>query len=517
MEKRLSSSFKENLIFDLPASLVVFLVAVPLCLGIALASGAPMAAGLISGAIGGIVVGYLSGSPLSISGPAAGLTSIVLVSIAQLGSFQAFAVALVIAGIIQILLGYLKVGTIGYLAPSSVVKGMLAGIGMILILKQIPHALGDDMDYEGDEAFFQPDNQNTLTEIIQSVMNLSVGAVIITLVSIVVLIFWGSIIVQRNKILKQIPAPLMVVGLGILFTVIYNNFIPSLQLSATHMVNLPHPSRINEMFSFPDWNVLKSTQVYGVALTLALVASIETLLCIESADKMDPFKRVTPLNQELKAQGAANMLCGLVGGLPVTSVVVRTTANISAGARTKASSIFHGIWIVAAVLIFPSVLEYIPLASLAAILIMVGYKLASKALWKEMFAKGKDQFLPFAVTATVILFSNLLVGIAVGILVSIFFVLKSNYRTSILTVNQGDRYLIKFTRDTSFINKLSLIKAIEKIPNNTNVLMEGSNVQFFDQDIIEAINDFQKSAPTRNITIEIKKTKHALHPFFQTT
>jgi MFS superfamily sulfate permease-like transporter len=515
MKTELSKSFFSNIRYDLPASLVVFFVAVPLCLGISLASGAPLLAGLIAGTVGGIVVGFLSGSPISVSGPAAGLTSIVLTSIADLGSFEAFVTAVVLAGLIQIAFGYLNAGIVGHFFPSSVIKGMLAGIGIILVLKQIPHAFGDDADYEGDESFLQPDNQNTFTEIWQSVTNFSGGALIIAVCSMAVLLIWNSKKVGKLKWASYVPSPLLAVLIGVVLNIIFVKTDSSLALAPDHLVDLPDLSGGVSAFTFPDWSILSNTKVYVIAFTIALVASIESLLSIEAADKMDPFKRLTPLNRELKAQGIANTLSGLIGGLPVTSVIVRTTTNVASGARTKASTIFHGALIGISVVMFPSVLEYIPLSSLAAILILVGFKLTSPRLWKDMIVKGFDQFLPFAVTALVIVFSNLLIGIGVGILVAVFFVLRSNFHTALIRVNHGNSYLIKFTKDASFLNKSVLLNTIESIPPNSNVLIEGSNVHFFDHDIIEIISDFQQSAPTKNITIEIKKTQHAHHTFFK--
>ena len=515
MSNPASDSIIKNIKHDLPASLVVFFVAIPLCLGIALASGAPLMAGLIAGTVGGIIVGFLSGSPISVSGPAAGLTSIVLVSIQNLGSYQAFLVAVILAGAIQIMLGFLKAGLIGHFFPYSVIKGMLAGIGLILVLKQIPHAFGNDTDYEGDQTFLQPDNQNTLTEILVSISNYSMGAVLIATLCLLLLIVWGKPVITRHKILSNIPGPLMAVGLGIVLQLTLARIAPSIALAKEHLVDLPSLSDIGTSFSFPDWSILATKKVYVVAITLALVASLETLLNIEAADKMDPFKRITPLNQELKAQGIANILSGFLGGLPVTSVIVRTSTNVTSGGRTKMSTIFHGILITCSVLLFPNLLEYIPLASLAAILLVVGYKLTSPTLWREMYNKGKDQFYPFAVTVIGIAFTDLLTGIFIGILISLFFVLRSNFHTALLCVNHGNNYMIKFTKDVTFINKSALLKSIESIPPQSNVLIEGSSVQFFDNDIIEVIYDFQKSAPTKDIHVEIKKTQHALHPFFK--
>ncbi|MFZ9502937.1 MAG: SulP family inorganic anion transporter [Cyclobacteriaceae bacterium] len=500
---------------DLTASVVVFFVAIPLCLGISLASGAPLISGLIAGVLGGIVTGLLSGSQLSVSGPAAGLASIVLASISDLGTFQAFSAAVVLAGVIQLVLGYAKAGAIGYFFPSSVIKGMLAGIGLILILKQIPHALGDDKDYEGDESFLQPDNQNTFTEILAAVMNLSTGAVIISTACLALLIFWGSDRIKKNAVLSIIPGPLLAVVLGVVLNLFFQNSFPELALSGIHMVDLPALDELSAGFSLPDWTILNDARVFTIATTLALVASLESLLSIEAADKMDPFKRVTPLNRELKAQGVTNMISGFLGGLPVTSVIVRTSANVSSGAQTKFSTIAHGFFIATAVLLFPTALEYIPLSALAAILLQVGYKLSSPSLWKEQFKKGLDQFIPFAVTILVILLTNLLMGIFIGILIAVYFVLKSNFHSAVLVVNHGNNYMIKFTKDVSFLNKSPLLKAVESIPGNSKVLIEGSSIQYYDNDILEILNDFKISALKKNIDVEIKKTKNALHPFFK--
>jgi MFS superfamily sulfate permease-like transporter len=471
--------------------------------------------GLIAGVLGGIVAGILSGSQLSVSGPAAGLASIVLTSIGDLGTFQAFSAAVVLAGIIQLILGFAKAGSIGYFFPSSVIKGMLSGIGLILILKQIPHALGDDKDYEGDESFLQPDNQNTFTEIFAALTNFSTGAVIISGLCLALLIFWGGDRVKKNSVASLIPGPLLVVILGVALNQFFIGYFPELALDSIHLVSLPSRDELAAGFSLPDWSVLNNQKVYAIALTLALVASLESLLSIEAADKMDPNKRVTPLNRELKAQGVTNMLSGFLGGLPVTSVIVRTSANIASGGHTKLSTINHGMMIGISVLLFPGLLEFIPLSALAAILLLIGYKLSSPGLWKEQYKKGPDQFIPFAVTILVILFTNLLMGIFIGILISVYFVLKTNFHSAVMIVNHEGNYLIKFTKDASFLNKSTLLNAIESVPEGSKVLIEGSAIQYYDNDILEIINDFTKSASRKNIDVEIKRTSHARHPFFK--
>jgi len=505
----------KNLRADLPSSIVVFFVAIPLCLGISLASGAPLISGLLAGILGGVVTGILSGSQLSVSGPAAGLASIVLASIGDLGTFQALSAAVVLAGIIQIILGFLNAGSIGYFFPSSVIKGMLAGIGLILILKQIPHALGDDKDYEGDESFFQPDQQNTFTEIISAVMNLALGAVVISGLCIVLLILWNTDFIRKNKWLSLIPGPLLAVVAGVLLNNLFAEFSIALSLNDKHLVDLPSTSDLGSWITFPDWSALNNNKVFVIAITLSLVASLESLLSIEAADKMDPYRRMTPLNRELKAQGITNVISGMVGGLPVTSVIVRTSANIASGAQTKLSAILHGALIALALIFVPAWQKQIPLAALAAILLLIGWKLSSPGLWKEQWNRGLDQFIPFAVTIVVILFTNLLLGIFIGMLTALYFVLKTNFHSALIQVNHGSNYLIKFTKDASFLNKTILVGALEKVPEGAYLLVEGSSVQYFDNDILEILNDFVKSSEKKNIRVEVKKTQHARHPYFK--
>jgi MFS superfamily sulfate permease-like transporter len=502
----------KNLKYDLPASLTVFLVALPLCLGIALASGAPMFSGLIAGVVGGVVVGFFSGSNLSVSGPAAGLTTIVLSSIQELNSFQVFLAAVVMAGFLQLILGYLKAGTIGHFFPSAVIKGMLAAIGLILILKQIPHALGYDRDFEGDESFFQDDGENTFTEIIASFDYMSTGAIAISAVSFVILLLWDKLPLKKLGPLQFIPPSLLVVITGIVINQLFILYAPDVAIQQEHLVSV---SLGETSFQFPDWSGLSNPQIYVVAVTIALVASLESLLSIEATDKLDPYKHITPLNRELKAQGIGNMVSGLLGGLPVTAVIVRSSANVTAGARTKVSTIVHGILLATAVISIPSLLNMIPLSCLAAILITIGYKLASPTQFKKLFKQGYDQFIPFVVTILAILFSNLLLGIGIGICVGLLFVLKTNYQQDITIVNDGDNYLLKLTKDVSFLNKAILRKTLQSIPENSYVLIDGSQAQFVDHDIIDTLEDFVSSAPNRNIDVEVKKIVSAPHEFFR--
>jgi MFS superfamily sulfate permease-like transporter len=508
----------KNISSDLPSSLVVFLVALPLCLGIALASGAPLFSGVIAGIVGGIVVGTFSGSQLSVSGPAAGLTTIVLASISKLGSYETFLAAVVLAGVLQLALGYLRAGSIGNYFPSSVIKGMLAAIGLILILKQLPHAFGYDKDYEGDESFFQHDGQNTFTELLTAYQFLNPAAIIISMVSLFILIYWEREWVKKQKFLQSIPAPLLVVIVGValnaLFGVAFNGF----AIGSEHLVSLPVSNGIAgfiSQFSFPDFSAIAKTDTIVVAFTIAIIASLESLLSLEAVDKLDPQKRNSPQNQELKAQGLGNVISGLIGGLPVTAVIVRSSANVGAGAKTKASAIMHGILLLLTVMLIPGFLNLIPLAALAAILITVGYKLVKPSLLVSMYHKGKDQFIPFALTIVAILFTDLLVGIGIGIAVGLIFVLKTNFHKALFTVNEEQNYLIRLNKDVSFLNKAVLRDTFRGIPDGSYVIIDGSRSAFIDQDILETINDFRESATTRRIEIELKQSIGASNPLFK--
>jgi MFS superfamily sulfate permease-like transporter len=497
---------REYISFDFPASVVVFLVALPLCLGIALASGAPLFSGLIAGIAGGIIVGSLSGSPLSVSGPAAGLATIVFGAIQVLG-FEAFLVSVVLAGIFQIILGFAKAGSIGHFFPVSVLKGMLASIGLILILKQIPHAVGYDVDYEGDLSFFQDDGQNTFSEILEAWNFLTPGAIIVSVISLVILLTWNSKPLQRYKFFQTIPGALIVVVVGALLNILFQTSFPDLVITDKHLVSVPTLSdgeSVLSLFTFPDFSQIFSLKVFTVALTITAVASIETLLNIEACDKLDPYRRITPLNQELKAQGIANTISGLLGGLPITSVVVRSSANIQAGAKTKSSAITHGVILLLAVSLIPTFLTLIPLSALAGILIFVGYKLTSPALYKAMYQKGNDQFFPFVVTVIAVVFSNLLLGVFIGILVAVFFILRTNFQESILVVNEGNNYLLKLTKDVSFLSKATLREAFNNMPANATVTIDGSKSQFVDSDIKETIADFIESSKKKNIQVDLK-------------
>lgn len=498
---------------DLPAGVVVFLVALPLCLGIALASGAELFSGVIAGIVGGIVVGSFSGSQLGVSGPAAGLAVIVLEGIKNLG-FEPFLLAVVLAGMLQLIAGFARAGIIAYYFPSSVIKGMLAGIGVLLILKQIPHALGNDADPEGDFSFWQIDGKNTLTEIVASVVNNSPGAIIITLISLAILIAWTTKPIKNNKILGPIPAPLLVVGLGILINNLYRVITPSLALDNTgpnnHLVNIPVAGSINEFFNFltlPDFGSITNSAVLVTAITIAVVASLETLLCVDATDKLDPHRRVTPTNQELKAQGIGNMVSGLIGGLPVTQVIVRSTANISSGGRTKLAAIIHGFFLLTCVALIPSLLNEIPLSSLAAILLMVGYRLARISLFQSMYKLGWGQFLPFLITILAIVFTDLLRGIAIGMVVAIFYILINNYRNAYsfrrVEHTLGSRTIITLAEEVSFLNKGSVLNTLTEIHPGTDLLIDGTRNRFIDHDVLEILKDFQQHAAERGIKVEV--------------
>lgn len=496
---------------DLPASIVVFFVAVPLCLGIALASGAPLFSGIIAGIVGGIIVGIASGSPLGVSGPAAGLAVIVLSAITTLGSFQAFLLSVVIAGLVQLALGFARAGFIAYFFPSSVIKGMLTGIGLLIILKQIPHALGWDKDTEGDESFFQADGQNTFSEITQAFDYFTPGAVLIAVISLAILILWDTVLTKKHKIFQLLQGPIVVVILGILMNYMFKTGTLNFSLADDQVVRLPVANNLTEFFNqftFPDFSAITNYQVWTTGLVMAIVASLETLLCVEATDKMDPDKRITPTNRELKAQGLGNVVSGLIGGLPVTQVIVRSSANINFGGKTKLSTILHGVFMLISAITIAGLLNMIPLASLAAILLMVGYKLAKPSLFRQMYKLGWEQFIPFMATVIGILATDLLKGITIGILFGIFYTLRHSYRNSHYmkeTVSSQDGHAVHhivLAEEVSFFNKASVIKELEEIPRNSKVIIDCTRSKSIAYDVVELIRDFRKNAKTKNITVE---------------
>ncbi len=496
---------------DLPASVVVFFVAVPLCLGIALGSGAPLFSGIIAGIVGGIVVGMASGSPLGVSGPAAGLAVIVLGSIATLGSWEAFLVAVVLMGVIQLAAGYLKLGFVAYYFPSSVIKGMLTGIGLLIILKQLPHAVGYDKDYEGDFAFAQWDGENTFSELGKMFQFINPGAIIVASVCLAILLLWDLVLSKKHKVFGMLNGPLVAVIAGIVLHYFYIQGVLPFTLQPDQIVSLPVASSLGEFFgqfTFPDFSQLTNPQVYSVAFVLAIVASLETLLCVEATDKLDPEKRVTPTNRELKAQGLGNIVSGLIGGLPLTQVIVRSSANITFGGKTKLSAILHGVYLLICAITIASLLNMIPLATLAAILFIVGYKLAKPSLFKAMYKQGREHFIPFLATIIGILLSDLLTGIGIGMAFAIFYLLLNNYRNAYdmrdVSNSPHDQHIV-LVEEVSFLNKGGILKKLNEIPENSKVLIDASRSKYIHQDVIEIIQDYIVHAKSmKNIQVEVK-------------
>lgn len=496
---------------DLPAGIVVFLVAVPLCLGIALASGAPLFSGIIAGFVGGIVVTLISGSSLGVSGPAAGLAVIVLNAIESLDNYQVFLVAVILGGIIQLAMGFLKAGVIGYYFPSSVIKGMLAGIGIIIALKQIPHAFGYDANYEGDLHYEGLEGENTFTEILNALNYVSTGAIIISVLSLLILIFWDQVLSKKGKIFQIIQGPLVVVMLGIGLHLLFRSIFPELALAQEQVVQLPVSESLSgfaQQFTFPDLSLALASvsEVVILGFTLAIVASLETLLCLEATDKLDPYKRISPANRELKAQGVGNIVSGLIGGLPITQVIVRSSTNIQSGGRTRMSAFIHGILILVSVMFFPGFLNLIPLACLAAILIMVGYKLAKPELFTKMYRSGWSQFLPFMATIVAIVFTDLLTGIGIGLVVAIFFILKNNYHVSHAVrkeeTSEGRKvYRLVMAEDVNFLNKGNIMQTLGKIPSGSKVEIDTSKSVFIDDDVKELFENFKDTAVRKNIEL----------------
>lgn len=473
---------------DLPASIIVFFVALPLCLGIALASGAPLFAGVIAGIVGGVIVGAVSGSPLGVSGPAAGLAVIVASAITSLGSWQTFLTSVVIAGVFQLILGFARAGFIAYFFPSSVIKGMLSGIGILIIIKQIPHALGNV-------------GGNPISQ----------GAILISAVSLAILLLWDKVLTKKSKFFQILQGPIVVVGLGILFTYLFQQQILNFTLDAKQIVSLPVANSFSDFIgflTFPDFSQLTNPEVYKVAAVMAIVASLETLLCVEATDKLDPYKRITPTNRELKAQGLGNLISGLIGGLPITQVVVRSSANIAFGGKTKMSTILHGLFLFISVVTIAPLLNMIPLASLAVILIMVGYKLATPSLFKKMYDLGWEQFIPFMTTIVVMVATDLLMGIGVGMATGILFTLYHSYKNShdvkhtVHNESQTQVHHIILAEEVSFFNKARIISTLESIPENSKVIIDYSKSKAIAHDVLEFIKDYRETAPAKNVQVE---------------
>jgi len=506
----MSSSVKNlvtNLRSDFSASIVVFLVALPLCLGVALASGAPMFAGIIAGLVGGLIVSWASGSQLSVSGPAAGLTVIVFNAIESLGGYGGFLFSLMLAGGLQVLLGFLKAGVIGAFFPASVVNGMLAAIGIILILKQLPHAMGFDVSFEGDESYMRENAESSFFELVRAIEGLNPGVTLVSVVALLILIFWECRFIKRFSLLRLIPGPLLAVAWGICYNSFAVHLMPEWVIGEKHLVSLPvlgNAASFIDQLRLPDFNQFSNPKAYGVAVTIAIIASLESLLSIEAVDKLDPQKRIAPANRELKAQGIGNFISGLVGGLPITAVIVRSSANINAGGKTRLACFFHGVLLLISVLFFSTSLNTIPLACLAAILLHTGYKLASPRLFVAFYQRGWNQFLPFLITVLAILLADLLAGIAIGMLFGFFFVLKANFHAAITLTQHGSNYLLRLHKDVSFLNKALLRKYLQDVPENSDLWIDGSKAQFIDDDILDAIADFMLTALNRNINVELQ-------------
>ncbi|MCB9797757.1 MAG: SulP family inorganic anion transporter [Alphaproteobacteria bacterium] len=499
-------SLWQHLRFDVPAGLVVFLVAIPLCLGIALASDAPLVGGLITGIIAGLLVAPLSGSAQSVSGPAAGLAVIVASGIAELGSYEAFLVAVILAGAMQLALGVLRAGILGSAFPLSVIKGMLAGIGVIIFLKQIPHALGRDEDWEGDLNFMGLDgHSNTFTEISAAVMSASPGVMLISAACLAILILWEMEAIRTKDWSRLVPGPLVAVIVGVAINEVLRVAAPGLAVvDPQHLVNLPStggPSGFFNALPSPDFSAITNPVVWRIAAVVAVIASIETLLSVEATDKLDPFRRISKPNRELLAQGVGNIAAGALGGLPMTAVIVRSSANIYAGGRTRASAVVHGLLLLVAVAAVPFLLNRIPLGALAAVLLVVGYKLARVSLFKSMWRAGFDQFAPFIVTVVATVLTDLLTGVLLGAVVGVVMVLLTNNQSAIRVVDEDGSYLVKFMKDVSFLNKTRLRRELREIPNHSEVVIDGSGATFIDRDIYDVIDDFCESARYRDITV----------------
>ncbi len=511
LQKGISTGLLENLKYDFPAGIAVFLVTVPLSLGIALASGAPLFSGLITGVVGGLVVAPLSGSALGISGTAAGLALIILPTMESLG-ISAFLLAAMIAGFIQILMGLLKAGVIAYYFPSSVINGMLSGIGIIIFLKQIPHAVGYDKDYEGDFSFDQDDSFSSFSELYHMLEFLTPASVGIALMSFFILILWEQDFMRKYFIFREIQAPLVVVAFGILINEALISIAPGLALQESHLVMIPVIDSLAGVLAqlhFPDFSQIHNSKIYLVGFELALVASLETLLTIEAVDKIDPYNRVTPSNRELIAQGIGNISSALLGGLPLTQVIVRSSVNVQAGAKTKASGIISGFLLVAAIFLIPHVLNKIPLASLAAILVVAGYKLIRPEIFKSLYQSGNYHFIPFIATILGLVFTNILFGILIGLTIALFSILLENYKSAYYFKESqiGNKTIIRLTEHVSFLNRANLQQTLESLPANSDVVIDASRSKFIDYDIYEIIQNFKVEAEHKHINLVLENVR----------
>lgn len=501
---------KKHFVTDISAGLVVFLIALPLCLGISLASGAPLFSGIIAGIIGGIIVGFFSNSSINVSGPAASVALVIFTAIQSMGSFEAVLVAIILAGVFQIALGFLKAGTVAYFFPNAMIKGILASIGLILILKQIPHAFGVADVFQGVETFGNPDGSNTFSELAKIFYAISYGTTIITVVSLIIIIGWDRPALKKYKFFNYFPSALAAVIVSILLNEFFKHYVPGFALDASQLVKLPAADSFGEFFNFfqfPDFDALGNPEVITVALSITFIASLESLLSTEAGDKLDPYKRRTSTNRELKAQGIGNIVAGFVGGLPITAVIVRTSANVSSGGRTKTATITHGLIMLICVASIPMVLNLIPLAALSAVLFVVGYKLTSIPIYKEIFKQGKKQFLPFIITILVVMFTDLITGIMVGGAIAVFFILRDNYKNAYVTQEKvkeeaGTRTL-KLAQETTFLNKADIMLYLDHLPENSHLIIDGTEAKFVHHDIYEIIDEFKETAKYKNIKLDV--------------
>ena len=510
-ENDLLLNYKASFRYDLPASIVIFLLALPLCLGIALASGAPLFAGLIAGIIGGTVVTNLSGSSLGVSGPAAGLAVIVFAAIQDIG-FEAMLLAVVLAGIIQFIIGNLGAGVIGYYFPSAVITGMLSGIGIIIFLKQIPHAMGYDKDYEGDMSFFQSDDYTTFSELGHMLDFIAPGAVVISLVCLGILLLWETHWIKQYHFRQWIHGAVVAVVAGVLLNQVFISVYPLWALNNNHLVILPVTETLGDvmnLITFPDFSQITNPDIYPVAITLAIVASLETLLCVEATDKLDPYKRVTSNNRELRAQGIGNICSGLLGGLPMTQLIVRSSANIQSGGRTKMAAVMQGIFLLIAVILIPGLVNKIPLASLAAILLMVGYKLARPALFKTMYQVGYYHFIPFIATIVGLIFSDMLTGIGIGMTFALIFILLENLKVGFHIHKQHklNKTIITLSENVSFLNKAKVLRVLSNVPKKSTIVIDATYAKYIDYDVYEVIQNFKVEAKRKGISLVLQNLR----------
>jgi carbonic anhydrase/SulP family sulfate permease len=501
---------------DVTAGLVVFLVAVPLCLGVALASGTPLFSGLIAGVLGGLVVALISGSHTSVSGPSPGQVAVLAAQMAALGSFEALLMAILISGVIQVAMGFLRAGAIAVFVPYNVLQGLLAAIGVILILKQIPHLFGHDTDPEGDMSFIQPDKETTFSELMSIANDVNLGAALIGLASIAILVLWDK---YRSQKLRSVPAALIVIVSGVTLAQIFNAIGGRWTIQAAHLVQVPVAANLNEFFGFfrfPELSSLANPMIFVAGVTIALVSSLETLLNIEAVDKIDPKRRYSPPNRELVAQGVGNILAGLIGGITITSVIVRSSVNINAGAKTRWAAVFHGVFLLVCIMFLPAYLNMIPLACLAAILFITGVKLARPSLFMSMWEKGMRQFLPFLATVVAIVFTDLLIGILIGMSFSLLSILHENLRRPLKIIHEnhiGGKVLhVELAEQVSFLNKGSLDKLLSGLPEGTHVLIDARKSHYIDSDILTLIKDFRDHiAPLHGVRVSLDGFRDRYH------